>query len=96
VKTAVHGQDPNWGRVIAALGRSGAEIDPVKIDLYLKDICLIRAGCPVIFDTRKAKSVLSNDKVSFSICLNLGKESATAWGCDLSEEYVTINSAYTT
>jgi len=96
VKTAVHGQDPNWGRVIAALGRSGAEIDPVKIDLYLKDICLIRAGCPAIFDTRKAKSVLSNDIVSFSICLNLGKESAIAWGCDLSEEYVTINSAYTT
>jgi len=96
VKTAVHGQDPNWGRIVAALGRSGAEIDPVKIDLYLKDICLIRAGCPAIFDTRKAINVLSNDIVSFSIYLNLGKESATAWGCDLSEEYVTINSAYTT
>lgn len=96
VKTAVHGNDPNWGRIIAALGRSGAEINPVKIDLYLKDICLLKAGCPVLFDNEKAKRVLTSDKVSFRIRLNLGKESATAWGCDLSEEYITINSAYVT
>jgi glutamate N-acetyltransferase/amino-acid N-acetyltransferase len=96
VKAAIHGSDPNWGRIIAALGRSGAEINPSKIDLYLKDICLFKAGSPVSFDKEEARAVLSNTEMSIRVCLNLGKESATAWGCDLSEEYVTINSAYVT
>ncbi len=96
VKAAVHGSDPNWGRIVAALGRSGAEIDPSKIDLYLGDTCLFKAGSPTSFDKEEARAVLSNSEVSFKVCLNLGKESATAWGCDLSEEYVTINSAYVT
>jgi glutamate N-acetyltransferase/amino-acid N-acetyltransferase len=96
VKAAIHGSDPNWGRIVAALGRSGAEINPSKIDLYLGDICLFKAGSPTSFDKEEARAVLSNSEVSFRICLNLGRESATAWGCDLSEEYVTINSAYVT
>jgi glutamate N-acetyltransferase/amino-acid N-acetyltransferase len=96
VKAAVHGSDPNWGRIIAALGRSGAEINPSKVDLYLKDICLFKAGSPTGFDEEEARAVLSNTEVSIRVCLNLGRESATAWGCDLSEEYVTINSAYVT
>jgi len=96
VKAALHGGNPNWGRIIAALGRSGAEINQLKIDLYLKDICLLKAGCPVPFDKEEARDVLSNPEVAIRVCLNLGKESATAWGCDLSEEYVTINSAYVT
>jgi len=96
VKAAIHGSDPNWGRIIAALGRSGAEINPSKIDLYLKDICLFKAGSSTGFDEEEARTVLSDSEVSIRVCLNLGKESATAWGCDLSEEYVTINSAYMT
>lgn len=96
VKAAIHGSDPNWGRIIAALGRSGAEITPSKIDLYLKDLCLLKAGFLMPFDQEKAKDVLSNTEVVIRVCLNLGKESATAWGCDLSEEYVTINSEYMT
>ncbi|TET87762.1 MAG: bifunctional glutamate N-acetyltransferase/amino-acid acetyltransferase ArgJ [Dehalococcoidia bacterium] len=96
VKAAIHGSDPNWGRIIAALGRSGAEINPSKIDLYLKDICLFKAGSSTGFDEEEARTVLSDSEVSIRVCLNLGKESATAWGCDLSEEYVTINSAYVT
>ena len=71
-------------------------IDPSKIDLYLGDTCLFKAGSPTSFDKEEARAVLSNSEVSFKVCLNLGKESATAWGCDLSEEYVTINSAYVT
>jgi len=96
VKAAVHGNDPNWGRIIAALGRSGAEIDLSKIDLYLKDLCLMKAGRSTTFDKAEASNVLRNDEVSIKVCLNLGNEPAAAWGCDLSEEYVTINSAYTT
>jgi glutamate N-acetyltransferase/amino-acid N-acetyltransferase len=96
VKAAVHGGDPNWGRIIAALGRSGAEIAEAKIDLYLDNLCLLKAGCPLKFDEEEARAVLSNGEVPIRVCLNLGRESATAWGCDLSEEYVTINSEYTT
>jgi glutamate N-acetyltransferase/amino-acid N-acetyltransferase len=96
VKTAVHGNDPNWGRVIAALGRSGAEVVEEKIELYIGNICLVRAGQPLAFDNREVIRVLSSNEVTISLALNLGTASATAWGCDLSQEYVTINSDYTT
>ncbi|HEY55943.1 MAG TPA: bifunctional glutamate N-acetyltransferase/amino-acid acetyltransferase ArgJ [Dehalococcoidia bacterium] len=96
VKAAVHGSDPNWGRVIAALGRSGAEVVEEKIDLYIGDTCLVKAGQPLSFDDQEVIKVLSSDQVPISLALNLGTASATAWGCDLSEEYVTINSDYTT
>jgi glutamate N-acetyltransferase/amino-acid N-acetyltransferase len=96
VKAALHGSDPNWGRVMAALGRSGAEIDPSKVDLYLKELCLLKGGCPAPFDQAEVRKRLSAAEVQIRVCLNLGKESAAAWGCDLSEEYVTINSAYVT
>jgi len=92
----VHGSDPNWGRVIAALGRSGAEVVEEKIDLYIGDTCLVKAGQPLSFDDQEVIRVLSSDQVPISLALNLGTASATAWGCDLSEEYVTINSDYTT
>jgi glutamate N-acetyltransferase/amino-acid N-acetyltransferase len=96
VKAAMHGGDPNWGRIITALGRSGAQIVESKIDLYLRDLQLLKSGCPLTFDKETAITLLSNAEVPIRVCLNLGKGSATAWGCDLSEEYVTINSAYTT
>jgi len=96
VKAAVHGNDPNWGRIIAAVGRSGVEVVESKIDLYLRDICLAKAGSPSPFDRKAAVELLKKDEVSIGVNLNLGTASATAWGCDLSEEYVTINSKYTT
>jgi glutamate N-acetyltransferase/amino-acid N-acetyltransferase len=97
VKTAIHGSDPNWGRIIAALGRSGIEIAEEKIDLYLDDICVFRGGNPMPFDRERVKATLVNDEnVLINLSLNLGDSKATAWGCDLSEEYVTINSEYTT
>ena len=96
VKSAVHGADPNWGRVIAALGRSGVEVEEKKVDLYLGNICLLKDGRPVPFDHDEAVRVLLKDEVAFNVNLNMGIGTATAWGCDLSEEYVTINSAYTT
>jgi len=96
VKAAVHGADPNWGRIIAAVGRSGAKVDQSKVDLYLDDLCLLKSGTPVPFDIGKARQILSNSDVPIAVCLNLGHKRAVAWGCDLSEEYVVINSAYAT
>lgn len=93
VKTAVHSGNPNWGRIIAAVGRCGVEVVESKIDLYLDNICVLKNGCSQPFD---AKEVMTTDEVLIRVCLNLGKAEATAWGCDLSEEYVTINSEYTT
>jgi glutamate N-acetyltransferase/amino-acid N-acetyltransferase len=96
VKSAVHGSDPNWGRIIAALGRSGVDMEETRVDLYLDSLCLMKEGRPLPFDQAQAKSILDRAGVPIRICLNLGDASATAWGCDLSEEYVTINSEYTT
>jgi glutamate N-acetyltransferase/amino-acid N-acetyltransferase len=96
VKAAVYGQDPNWGRVAAALGRSRARLNPGKLDIYLDKICLMRGGTPHPFDEAQARAVLGQKEVVFRVSLNLGREAATAWGCDLTPEYVTINSAYTT
>lgn len=96
VKTAVHGRDPNWGRVMAAAGRSGVEIVESKIALYLNSICMAKAGRPQPFDHAEAVKQLSQKEITFTLNLNLGNGSAVAWGCDLTEDYVKINSHYTT
>jgi len=97
VKAAIHGNDPNWGRIVAALGRSGARVREDKLDVYFNEVCVMKRGCPYFFNRAEMESALGNtDNVLIKLCLNLGQGKATAWGCDLSEEYVTINSAYTT
>jgi len=96
VKAAIHGRDPNWGRIMAAVGRSGAEVEEAKIDLYIGDSCVLKGGCVQPCDEEKMAEMLGSDEVPISLLLNLGTASATAWGCDLSAEYVTINSEYTT
>ena len=96
VKAAVHGGDPNWGRIVAAAGRSGVAMEETRIDLHLGDICLLKGGQPQPFPPPDAAAVLNRDEVPVKLHLNLGTASATAWGCDLSPEYVTINSQYTT
>jgi glutamate N-acetyltransferase/amino-acid N-acetyltransferase len=97
VKTAIHGNDPNWGRIVTALGRSGVEVIEDKLDVYLNDTCVMKQGHPASFSKEEMIMTLSNsDSVLIGVCLNLGNGKATAWGCDLSEEYVTINSEYTT
>jgi glutamate N-acetyltransferase/amino-acid N-acetyltransferase len=93
-KAAMYGNDPNWGRIVAALGRSGAEVNEKKLDVYLNDVCVMKQGSPVPFDRQKLSDSLGKE-VSVRLNLNLGHGKAVAWGCDLSEEYVTINSAYT-
>jgi glutamate N-acetyltransferase/amino-acid N-acetyltransferase len=97
VKAAIHGNDPNWGRIVAALGRSGARVREDRLDVYLNDVCVMKQGCPAPFSKEEMISALAKgDNVLIKLCLNLGDGQATAWGCDLSEEYVRINSAYTT
>jgi len=97
VKAAIHGNDPNWGRMAAALGRSGARVSENRLDVYLYDVCVMEQGCPVPFNKEQMKVALSNSRdVLIRLCLHLGDGQATAWGCDLSEEYVRINSSYTT
>jgi glutamate N-acetyltransferase/amino-acid N-acetyltransferase len=97
VKAAINGNDPNWGRIVAALGRSGAKVREDRLDVYLNDVCVMKQGCPTPFNKEEMKSALRNShNVLIRLCLHLGDGQATAWGCDLSEEYVRINSSYTT
>jgi glutamate N-acetyltransferase/amino-acid N-acetyltransferase len=96
VKAAIHGADPNWGRIMAAVGRSGVEVKETKTDLYIGNVALVKAGAPVSFDKRGVVKLLGKKEVAMRLNLNLGSASATAWGCDLSPEYVTINSKYMT
>src|SRR4030042_388159 len=96
VKTAVHGSDPNWGRVLAAAGRSGASMEEEKMELYIGDTCVVKGGTPVAFDKKEVVKHLDGKEVYIALNLHLGKAEATAWGCDLSEEYVKINAEYTT
>ena len=96
VKSAVYGNDPNWGRVLAAIGRSGIEVVESKINLSIGDIPLVEAGAPLPINREDMVRVLEKSEVPVTVNLNLGTASATAWGCDLTEEYVIINSKYTT
>ncbi|MBI4310585.1 MAG: bifunctional glutamate N-acetyltransferase/amino-acid acetyltransferase ArgJ [Chloroflexi bacterium] len=96
VRTAVHGNDPNWGRVIAALGRSGAKVEESKLSLYINGVCIMEGGLPIPFFKDAVIMQMRQPEVSFRVSLGLGDGSATAWGCNLSEAYVTFNSAYTT
>jgi len=99
VKTAVYGEDPNWGRVVAAAGRAGVEFDPNAISLWISNgterYPLVRSG-EIIADLKKAKESMHGKNVFFILDLAAGKEEATAWGCDLTERYVEINGRYTT
>ena len=96
VKSAVYGSDPNWGRVMMALGRSGAAAEETKVDLYVNGVCIMQKGKPIPFHRDAVVALMRGPEVKFSLNLNLADGEATAWGCDLTEEYVIINSAYTT
>ena len=96
VKSAIHGNDPNWGRIMAALGRTGAYIEESKTDLFINDIFMLNNGTPVPYYEDAVSRSLDQEEVSIKLVLNVGEASATAWTCDLSEEYVTFNSEYTT
>ncbi|MDO8506086.1 MAG: bifunctional glutamate N-acetyltransferase/amino-acid acetyltransferase ArgJ [Candidatus Limnocylindria bacterium] len=96
VKTAIHGADPNWGRIIAAAGRSGARVDDRKTTIRIGATLVFRDGVPVPFDAGAVRDVFSQKEIDIEVRLGLGSGSATAWGTDLSAEYVRINADYTT
>ena len=96
VKTAVYGTDANWGRIIAAMGRSGVSFNPGKVDIYLGDMLLLDNGEPIPFSEPEAKAYLENSTVAIRAVLKEGTEMGTAWGCDLTYDYVKINASYRT
>lgn len=96
VKTMVTGRDPNLGRVMMALGRSGADIDVDKTSVYIFDTCAFREGSPSEVDYAALSQAMDRPEVQLRVTLGLGDASATAWGCDLTEGYVRINADYTT
>ena len=96
VKTAIHGNDPNWGRIMMAVGKSGAEVVENKITLHVNDICIMEAGLPVPYLRESLVASMHGDEVRIRVSLNQGNGVAVGWGCNMSEEFVTFNSAYTT
>lgn len=100
VKTAIFGADANWGRILTAVGYSGAEFDPAKVDIFLagerETEQVAGDGAGLRFDEEKARSILEGDEVTIVIDLHAGGAEATAWTCDLSYDYVRINADYRT
>lgn len=100
VKTAFFGADANWGRILVAMGYSGASFSPERVSIdFLSDggrILLMRDGEPIVFDEDVAKKVLEETDIHVDIRLQEGEYTATGWGCDLSYEYVRINGDYRT
>ena len=94
VKTAVYGDDANWGRVAAALGRSGARFNQEDVDIDILGLPVCRAGLVVDFDEEEALRRFEEPEVAIEVDLHAGEESATMWTCDFSHEYVTINGDY--
>jgi len=92
---AIAGSDPNWGRVIAALGKSGADLDHNKLDISLGGILVVHNGVATDYDQAAARQVMSQPEVAVDIDLHLGDASAMAWGCDLTHGYIEENAEYT-
>lgn len=96
VKTAIFGADANWGRIIAAIGRAGVRVNPETVDISIGELPMMKASRPVPFDEERAAEYLKGDTILISIDLHDGSGKSTAWGCDLTYEYVRINAAYRT
>jgi glutamate N-acetyltransferase/amino-acid N-acetyltransferase len=94
VKSAVFGEDANWGRVASALGTSGVKLNPEKLTVLLSDLMLFKNGMPLAFDEAQASNILKEKIIVFNTNLGVGSEKATAWGCDLTYDYVKINASY--
>ncbi len=97
-KAAINGRDANWGRILCAMGYAGVSFDPEKVDLYFKsaagEIQILKDGISTGYDEDEATRILSEDAVTAIADLKMGEETATAWGCDLTHDYVSINADY--
>ena len=94
VKTAMFGEDANWGRIITAAGYAGASFDPTKVDIYIGDLMVCTQGCGITFDEAKAKDILKEKEIQITIDLNAGTYKDQIWTCDFSYDYVKINGSY--
>ena len=97
-KAAIAGHDANWGRILCAMGYSGVQFDPEKVDLFFESsagrIQIMKDGVGTDFSEEKATEILSQSEIKAIADVKIGTASATAWGCDLTHEYVTINADY--
>lgn len=96
VKTAIYGADANWGRILCAVGYSGADIQPELVDVFLGSIQVVQASFPVPFSEDDARDYLLKENVKILVDLHDGEAKATAWGCDLTYDYIRINASYRT
>lgn len=96
VKAAIFGEDANWGRIVCALGYSKADFDPALVDVFIGELAVAHNGEGLKFDEDQAKEILKKDTIIVRVALNQGEASATAWGCDLTYDYVKINGDYRT
>ncbi|MDH5764963.1 MAG: bifunctional glutamate N-acetyltransferase/amino-acid acetyltransferase ArgJ [Gammaproteobacteria bacterium] len=95
VKTALFASDPNWGRILAAIGRSGVAFDIDKIEIFLNDVCIVKnGGRAQSYTEDQGQSVMSQDEIMITVDLKQGTESAVVWTCDFSYDYVKINAEY--
>ena len=97
-KAAIFGHDANWGRILCAMGYSGAQFDPDRVDLIFESkagrIQIMKDGIGTDYSEEEATKILSQDKVTVIADIKMGQETATAWGCDLTYDYVKINADY--
>ena len=97
-KAAIAGHDANWGRILCAMGYSGAQFDPEKVDLFFESsagrLQIMKDGVGTDYSEEKATEILSQSEIKAIADIKMGTESATAWGCDLTHEYVSINADY--
>jgi len=94
VKTAIHGEDANWGRILAAVGRSGIHFNPDKTEIFFDGLRILGKNYSISFSEQKAKTILHKKEITIVVDLHNGSHSATLWTCDLSKEYIDINASY--
>ncbi len=94
VKTAIHGADANWGRIIAAIGYSGVDFEPNNVTIALNDVPVLLPGYVIVVDEEKATEALKRDEVVIAVDLNRGEFAVQFWTCDLTKEYIHINASY--
>jgi glutamate N-acetyltransferase/amino-acid N-acetyltransferase len=92
---ALAGGDPNWGRIFAALGASGAEMNPDRLDIALDGLQIVASGVATSYDQAEAKRIMAKNEVAVRVNLHQGDFAATAWGCDLTHGYIDENTTYT-
>jgi glutamate N-acetyltransferase / amino-acid N-acetyltransferase len=96
VKTAIHGEDANWGRILAAIGYSGIAFDPAAVEISFGRLPILRPNYLIEFSEEEAKRILSQKEITITVDLHQGGASGSFWTCDLSKEYVAINANYRT